>query len=60
MNQAIVKITWSDGSVSYMHEKGIVVTDEDSATVYSLKTAKAIAKRSRSILGERYEVVEVR
>ena len=59
-NYALIKITWSDGSVSYMKKGGIVVTDKDSATIYSYKVAKMVVARSRSYFGERYEIEEVR
>ena len=56
----VIKITWSDGSVSYMKQGGIVVIGKENATIYSYKVAKMIvARSSRSCFGERYDIEEV-
>ena len=60
MKQAIIKITYTDGSVSYAKQGGIVTSNENEATLYPMRIAKAIVTRSNSYLGERYEVVEAR
>lgn len=56
MDKAFVKITYTDGSVSYMKEGGIVVSDKEYATEYQLRVAKGIVSRSHNWLGEKYEV----
>lgn len=57
---AIIKITWPDGSISYMKQGGIVVIGKEDATIYPCKVAKMIVARSHSYLGERYEIEEAR
>lgn len=59
-NCAIVKITWPDGSVSYMKQGGITVTDKENATIYSQQVAYMIATQTHSYLGEHYEIEEAR
>ena len=56
MDKALVKITYTDGSVSYMKEGGIVVSDREHATEDPLSVAKGIVSRSHSWLGEKYGV----
>lgn len=59
-NYANIKITWSDGSVSYLKQGGIAVIGKENATLYPSKVAKMIVARSHSYSGERYEIEEAR